>query len=153
MSSFDLSGEDERLIVALREGLEESDPVPSDVTEFARGALTWRQIDAELAELEFDSIDEDVPEGVRSPVTARMVSFQVGQWMLDIEYDESSRRLIGAISPEAGYKVELHTAGGRFSTESDDAGRFEADAVDPGLLSLVLYFRDGGVIKTQWVIL
>jgi len=153
VNDFATSREDDQILARLREGLYQSDPVPSDVTEFAKAAFSWRNIDAELAELDFDSIDEDLPSGVRSSTTARMVSFQVGKWMLDIEYDETLGRLMGHISPESQYIVELHTAGALFSVESDEVGRFEADGIAPGPLSMVLRFRSGEVIKTQWVIL
>lgn len=152
MSEFDRAREEE-LVAGLRRSLEAGDPVPTDVTEFAKAAFTWRDIDAELAELEFDSAGEDLPTGVRSSATARMISFQVGQWMLDIEFDDTSGRLIGAISPEASYTVELHTPGALFMTESDDVGRFEAEGIRPGPLSLVLRFSHRSVIKTQWVVL
>ncbi len=153
MSEFDMTPEDEIIIARLRRGLDDSDPVPSDVTEFARAAFAWREIDAELAALEFDSVEEETPVGVRSSATARMLSFQAGQWMLDIEYDDSAQRLIGAISPQTLYTLELHTAGAYFTTESDDAGRFQADGVARGPLSLVLHFADGQIVKTQWVVL
>lgn len=153
MSENTPSREDETILAALRDGLRKIDPVPADVTAFAQAAFTWRDIDAELAELDFDSIDEDVPAGVRSSTTARMMSFQAGQWMIDIEYDENSGRLMGAISPEAAYRVDLHTAGAFFTTESDEIGRFTADGVVPGPLGLVLRFADGVVVKTQWVVL
>lgn len=153
MSDFDTSREDDMLIARLRQGLYNSDPVPSDVTSFAKAAFVWRDIDAQLAELEYDSLSEDAPTGVRSSATARMISFQAGQWMLDIEFDESSGRLIGAISPTAEYSVELHTSGTFFTTASDESGRFEADGVSPGPVSLVLYFPGGEIIKTQWVVL
>lgn len=153
MSEFMTSKEDAELLAALRSGLAQSDPVPSDVAEFARAAFTWRGIDAELAELDFDSAREDVPAGVRSSATARMISFQAGQWMIDIEYEEISGRLMGAISPESPYSLELHTAGAFFTTESDDVGHFEADGVAPGPLSMVLRFPGGPVVKTQWVVL
>lgn len=152
MSEFDKAREDE-LVAGLRKGLEAGDPVPSDVTEFAKAAFTWRDIDAELAVLEFDSMDEDLPAGVRSSATARMISFQVGQWMLDVEFDSASGRLIGAISPRASYSVELHTAGALFMVESDEVGRFEAEGVNTGPISMVLRFSDGLVVKTQWVVL
>lgn len=153
MSEFSTSREERELLGRLRAGLDDTDPVPSDVTEFARAAFTWRSIDAELAELDFDSVDEDMPTGVRSSATARMVSFQAGQWMLDVEYDDTTGRLMGHISPESTYTLELHTAGALFSTESDERGRFEAEGIERGPVSLVLRFPDGQTIKTQWVVL
>lgn len=153
MNESGLSRNEKMLIAGLRQGLAASDPVPPDVTDFAKAAFEWRDIDARLAELEFDSIGEDLPAGVRSSTTARMISFQAGQWMLDIEYDEASGRLMGAISPETAYTVDLHTSGAFFTSRSDEAGRFEAEDVASGPLSLVLRMDDGQVIKTQWVIL
>lgn len=153
MTEFTNTPEDARILARLREGLEQSEPVPTDVTEFAKAAFAWRYIDAELAELDFDSIDEEVPSGVRSTGIARMISFQVGQWMLDIEFDEVTGRLIGQISPESSFMVELHTSGALFTVESDEMGRFSAEGISPGPLSLVLRFPDRSVIKTQWVVL
>lgn len=153
MSEFNVSREDATLLGLLRDSLAESDPAPSDVVAFAKAAFTWRDIEAELAELEFDSATEDLPTGVRSSTTARMMSFQAGQWMIDIEYDETAGRLIGATSPPARYSVDLHTSGAKFTTESDDLGRFTADGVAPGPLGMVLRFTRGQAVKTQWVVL
>jgi hypothetical protein len=141
MSEFKESGRDEIILALLQKGFEESDPVPADVADFAKAAFTWRDIDAELAALDFDSADENVPAGVRSTTTVRMMSFQAGQWMIDIEYDE------------ARYSVDLHTSGANFTTESDDLGRFTADGIAPGPLGMVLRFTRGQVVKTQWVVL
>lgn len=153
MSEHSMSGADAALIAALRAGLEESDPVPGDVVEFAMAAFTWRDIDAELASLDFDSADSGQTTGVRSSATLRMISFQAGQWMLDVEYDETSGRLLGVISPETPYRVDVHSSGAFYTTDSDDSGRFQAEGVARGPLSLVLRFPDGQTVKTQWVVL
>jgi hypothetical protein len=152
MSKHDETSESE-LIAALRKGLAASDPVPSDATEFARAAFTWRDLDADLAELEYDSAEEEVPAGVRSSTVVRMMSFQAGRWMIDIEYDETAGRIMGATSPPARFTIELHTAGARFATESDESGRFTADEVARGPLAMILRFSDGSVVKTPWVVL
>ena len=153
MSEHSRSKSDEDLIAALRAGLDEADPVPGDVIAFAKAAFTWGDIDAELASLDFDSAETGQEAGVRSSATARMISFQAGQWMLDIEYEEIAGRLLGVISPEASFRIDLHTSGAFFTTESDPSGRFQAEGVSRGPLSLVLHFTDGQVVKTQWVVL
>lgn len=153
MSEIPMSHEDEQVLAKLRRGLAEGDPVPTDVVEFARAALGWRQIDAELARLDFDSIEEDVPAGVRSSITARMLSFQAGRWTLDIEYDDAAQRLLGQIDPETPYRVDIHSAGTFFTVQSDEQGHFEAEGILSGPLSLVLRFNGGPAIKTQWVVL
>jgi hypothetical protein len=145
---------EDRLMSLLRRGLEQADGVPTDVNEFAKAAFSWRNIDAELAELAYDSNDEKVPTGVRSTATARMLSFQAGDWSIDIEYNAATSRLIGQVEPARQVTVELHVAGAVITTETDDLGRFDFDGVLPGPVSLV--FRTSGdleVVKTEWTVL
>lgn len=98
MSESNRQSED-RLMSLLQQGLDEADPVPTDVTDFARAALSWRTIDAELAQLAYDSSEESTSAGVRSAATARMLSFEVGTWMIDIEYNAPAGSLMGQIEP------------------------------------------------------
>lgn len=152
--SDDINPQDQQLISRLGEVLGQVDPVPADVAEFARAAFTWRDIDAELAAIEYDSSTEDALSGVRSTATARILSFEAGEWGVDVEYHEPTQRLIGQISPGQQCVVELHFAGGAVDVESDDSGRFDFDDVLPGPVSLVV--RTPGnlhVIKTEWTVL
>lgn len=143
----------DEIIEVLRSGLHQSDPVPPVVAEFAAALFSWRDIDAELAELAFDSIDEDVPAGVRSSTAERMVSFEVGRWNIDLEYNEDTRILLGSISPEANFTVELHRRGALSSAECDELGRFRFEDVARGPASLVVRFPDGSTVKTTWIVL
>ncbi|MGF1617333.1 MAG: hypothetical protein ACFCU2_05930 [Acidimicrobiia bacterium] len=147
------SARDKEILDILRKGLRQSDPVPSTVSEFAAALFTWRDIDAELAELTFDSVDEQTPTGVRSTSTARMISFEVGKWTIDLEYNPATRILLGSISPKSPFTVELHSRGARFAMELDDMGRFEFDDVEGGPASLVFRSSDGEVVKTSWIVL
>lgn len=143
-----------RLMSLLQQGLDEADPVPTDVTDFAKAALSWRTIDAELAQLAYDSSEDSTPAGVRGVATARMLSFEVGTWMIDIEYDAPTGSLMGQIDPARRVAVELHLAGGAIVTDTDELGRFRFDGVLPGPVSLV--FRTSGdleVVKTEWTVL
>ena len=118
-----------------------------------RVTVPWRQIDAELAAISFDS-ETEAPAATRSTATARMLSFTAGQWTIDIEYDETSHRLLGQVSPGRQVIVELHFAGGAVGLHSDGEGRFDFDGVLPGPVSLVV--RTPGnleVIKTEWTVL
>ena len=144
---------DNEILDILRKGLRQSDPVPSTVSEFAAALFTWRDIDAELAELIFDSEDETSPAGVRSTSIARMISFEVGKWTIDLEYDPAAGVLMGSVSPVAPFSVALHSRGARFEMELDDLGRFEFDDVEGGPASLVFRSADGEVVKTSWIVL
>ncbi len=145
---------EDRLLSLLREGLDDADPVPSDVSDFARAALAWRTIEAELAGISYDSGAEAVPSGVRSAATARMLSFETDSWTIDIEYNSSTGRLIGQVDPARELHVELQVAGGTIVSDTDDLGRFTFDGVLPGPISLI--FRTPGdleVVKTEWTVL
>ncbi len=146
------AGNEQQIIAKLRKGLEQSDPVPGLVSEFASALFTWRNVDAELAELSFDSIDENTPSGVRSTTTARMVSFQAGQWLVDVEHDPTTGILMGVVSPDSDFTVELHSRGAHFLVASDE-GRFEFEDVEAGPISLVFRFSDGQTVKTNWIFL
>lgn len=147
------SARDNEILDILRRGLRQSDPVPSTVSEFAAALFTWRDIDAELAELTFDSVGEEAPVGVRSASTARMLSFEVGKWTIDLEYNPATGLLMGSVSPVSPFTVELHSRGARFAMELDEMGRFEFDDVEGGPASLVFRSTDGEVMKTSWIVL
>jgi hypothetical protein len=149
----ELTNNHEEIIAKLRDGLDQSDPMPSDVFEFAKALFTWRDIDAQLAEVAYDSSTDTSLSGVRSTAVARMMSFQAGKWLVDLEYDEPSTTLMGRVSPDTTFNVELHSRGAHFSVTSDDAGRFAFEGVSPGPISLVIRIDEGPVIKTSWVIL
>jgi hypothetical protein len=144
-----------RLLELLRRGLESTDPVPTDVTEFAMAALTWRTIDAELAEVAFDSASEDTPSGVRGPGAERMLSFETATLSIDIEYRSSTRRVVGQVAPPQPATVELHHSKGTVTTVADDLGRFSFDDVEPGPVSIVCtsHADEPEVIKTEWTVL
>ena len=144
---------DQELIAQLRDGLDDIDPVPGDVAEFARAAFGWRQIDAELAGLTFDS-EIETPAAVRSTTTTRMLSFAAGERSLDLEYDPATGALLGQLTPEESATVELRTGSGTSRVETDDHGRFAFDAVEPGPVSLIVSDTQGTVvIKTEWTVL
>jgi hypothetical protein len=147
------SDRESEVLDILRKGLRQSDPVPATVSEFAAALFTWRDIDAELAELTFDSVDETTPAGVRSTSTARMISFEVGKWTIDIEYNPVTGVLMGSVSPASPFSVALHSRWARFEMELDDMGRFEFDDVEGGPASLVFRSSDGEVVKTSWIVL
>ncbi len=147
------SAKDNEFLDILRNGLQQSDPVPTMVSEFAFALFTWRNVEAELAELAFDSVDEETPAGVRSTATSRMISFEVGNWTIDLEHNPATGILMGSLSPVSPFSVELHNRGAHFEMELDDMGRFEFDGVVGGPASLVFRSPDGEVVKTSWIVL
>jgi hypothetical protein len=133
--------EDDRdLLDALREAADAADPVPEVVSEAARASLTWLRVDAELAELVQDSAGAELA-GVRSEQASRLVSFSAGSVSIDMEIIAAgeNRRLIGHMTPPGPAQLEIRHARSRSATTVpvDDLGRFTADGVEPGTISLV----------------
>jgi hypothetical protein len=145
--------EEEKIMSLLQLGLQQSDPVPPDVTDFAKAALSWRNIDAGLAQLSYDSREETTPAGVRGVSLARMLSFETEDVMVDLEYNAAAGRLMGQIEPAHQASIEMHIAGSVVVATADERGRFSFEGVLPGPLALVIGFPDGQRVKTEWIVL
>ena len=93
------------LLAAMRAAGTALDPVPDLVIEAAKAAWTWRTIDAELAELTYDSWTDDKElAGVRGAVAApssRLLSFEARDLAVELEIvvEGDRRRLVGQIVP------------------------------------------------------
>lgn len=145
--------DDAKVISLLHQALDQADPVPTDVIDYAKAAFTWRTIDAEFAHLAYDSSVENIPNGVRSTATARMLSFETGERLIDVEYNATSCRLMGQIEPARVMPVELHLSGTVITTDTDDLGRFLFEGVLPGPIALVFRLSSEDVVKTEWIVL
>lgn len=146
--------DDSALLAELAEAADLADPVPPGVLEAARSSLTWLRIDAELAELLADS--GSVPMGVRREQGSRLVSFTAGEVAIDLEViaGGEARRLIGQMSPAGAVEIELRHAGSGATTlvAVDHLGRFMAEGVQPGLISLVSSPPGAPIpIVTTWI--
>lgn len=146
---------DDDLMAALGTALRTADPVPERVLHAARGAYTWRTIDAELAELVFDSAAELT--GVRSEEQARQVTFQAPGVEIEVMLvDGSTRRIVGQLVPAMESTIELTgvDVDRVVATTSDDLGRFTFDEVPPGPVRISVV-GDGGTptVHTEWVLL
>ncbi len=152
---------DEALLARLATAARAEVP-PPDVVAAAKGAFTWRTIDAELAELSYDSLLEDATAGVRASAAGssqRALSFTAGDAAIEVEVDGvgATRRLEGQVVPAQVARLELHRldASEPVTLATDDLGRFHADGVRPGRLRLLCHFLDqagGGTFLTEWVL-
>jgi hypothetical protein len=145
--------EGELLLVELQRLMNRLDPVPEAVDEAARVALTWRTIDAELAELTRDSLLEDAPAGVRGAEGARMLSFESQRLSVELEVGDlgqQGRRLVGQLVPPGPATIVVDHAGGRVDAEADELGRFVVDRLRPGPARVRCRMADGAEIETEW---
>lgn len=158
--SFDPTNDDD-LVEALARAVQVSEPVPAEAVAAAKASLTWRTIEAELAELAeltFDSVtDSEELVGVRGPGGPRALTFEREDVVVEVEVTEDGgrRTLVGHVTPSPVESMELHQSGGEpVRVDADSFGRFRVPGVATGPFRLLCRFRDGAahqVMLTQWV--
>jgi hypothetical protein len=133
------------------------DPVPPELVQAAAEAFSWRNIDAELAELVFDSLlNTDQAALVRSSPGRRLVSFQTPELTIDVEVTAtaSGRDVMGQITPPQRAVVEIRHRAGVVSTDADERGCFRSASLQNGPMSLRLLPAAGDPrppIVTDWL--
>ena len=146
---------DENLIEQLRTAFA-AEPVPVRVTEAAKAALSWRRVDAELAELLSDSAVEAEPALARGGAVVRSVSFSAGETIVELEVhpDGARRTLLGQLSPAARRPITVQQADGSdaASALSDELGRFRITLAGGGTVRLrIVDDQAGTAIETAWI--
>lgn len=143
--------DDERFVAELGEALG-GDPPPA-VVEAAKAAWTWRDIDAELASLTYDSaLDDQQPVTVRAELAIiRRMTFQSPDSRITIELEVGDGALLGQVWPGQEGEVEVHTMTGTTSAPIDEVGGFLVRPLPSGLFRL--YCRVGETIRvvTTWI--
>ena len=145
------------LLTILRDVIEETDSVPAALVGAAQASFTWRTVDAELAELTSDSALDTA--AVRSTRAPRLLTFTAGETTLVVEVaplaagQDAERRLVGQLVAPRPAQVEVRHSTGSFTVPADELGRFRAEPVPAGPISLACRFAAAGepTIVTSWV--
>lgn len=138
------------ILEVLGHALEHSDPVPLAVTDAGKAAFTWRTIDAELAELVFDSARDELV-GVRSEtLTERQLTFQTPSVEIEVMIVGDTRHLVGQLVPAQEAEVTLIAGESSSQTKTDHLGRFDFSAVETGRIRLQIRNGEGLSITTAW---
>ena len=150
---------DAELLNELRSILERVDPPPTEISEFAKAALGWRRLDAELAELLADSaLETEATALARSGGTGgRWLTFRAEGLAIDlqIEADGEVRTLLGQLAPPpAAAAIEVQAGDGTVSAtaDADSLGRFRVTLESGGRLRLRVLRLDPPEppIETSW---
>lgn len=156
-NDFDLAGVDEAadaaLLALLGDAMAVADPVPDHVLAAARGAVAWRTIDQDLADLVFDSSAELT--GVRDANAARQLTFRSDGVEIELMLvDSAQRRLVGQLVPAMATTVRLEGTASQVEQPTDRFGRFSFDGVQTGPVRITVPGADGGrAIATDWMLL
>ena len=149
--------EDAELEAGLREAAARLDPVPAELIRAATAAFGWRSVDAELAELVFDSLlDQADAALVRGAGGPRLLQFRAD--LLTIEVEVTSTRsgceLVGQVFPAQWAELDIRHGAQVDHAAIDDLGRFRAEFVPGGPVSLRCWPASGGTgtaVVTDWI--
>jgi hypothetical protein len=145
--------DDEELLAALREALRAREEVPEWFVETGKNAYAWHNIDAELAQLTYDSHgDRDRAAAVRSEAASiRALTFTSTRLSIELEVAETS--LLGQIIPPRAGTLEVHTTAGVTSSPVDEIGCFAVEPVPASPFRLRCRTEDGADVLTGWITL
>jgi hypothetical protein len=144
--------DDEQLLAALREAIRARQVVPSWFIETAKNAYAWHNIDAELAQLTYDSsTDAERLAAVRSETASiRALTFTSGGLSIELEVTENC--LLGQIIPPRGGTLEVHDkSGGTTNNPIDEIGCFSVEPIPASPFRLRFRTTDGIDVATGWI--
>ena len=146
--------DDEQLFTALKESLRAHQAVPREFFESGKNAYAWHDIDAELAQLTYDStLDQQATLGMRSETgSIRALNFTSAHLTIELEVNEGS--LLGEIIPVQAGTIEIQTyAGTTATTPVDDLGYFPIQPTPATPFRLHCHTADGTDVLTGWITL
>ena len=148
--------DDEQLLADLHDALRDEYAVPSRFVDIGKAAFTWRDVDAELAELVHDSAGADADAtlaGTRAePGAVRTLSFSVGHTTIEVELTLDALRG-QVIPPQAGEMDIQHRDAGARTVPVDEDGWFVVQPRPVGLVRLRLRREDDQPVITEWTTL
>ena len=112
--------------------------------------------DARPAEVAADTPSEAGASAVRGSPEWRQLSFPASGLTIELEItgSEGNRRLMGQLIPRQPAVVDIRHADGVITVEADELGRFSAEAVPPGQISLRSRLgpvTDKSPVVTGWI--
>jgi hypothetical protein len=147
--------EDDPLLAELRRLAGVVDPVPDEVAAYAKAALGWRRIDAELAELLVDSRLEALATRSVSEA-ARSLTFRASDLDVDVELepDDAGVSLLGQLAPAGSARIEAQRDDGTTvaRADADELGRFRL-MLEAGARVRLIVRREppAAPVETSWI--
>ncbi len=131
----------------------EVDAPPAEVVTASKAAFAWRTVDAELAELAYDSWLDDRPlAGVRRAGGPRQLTFEAPGLTMEVELvDGDARQMVGQVVPAGLEVVEVRHEEGSLTVPVDGLGRFVVERLPAGPVSLRCRPDGGRIVDTDWI--
>lgn len=154
MSAMPEVYDDEELLAVLRQALAERQAVPPEFVEAAKNAFAWHNIDAELAELTYDSSRdaESAPSTRAETASIRALTFTSAHLTIELEVTHDS--LLGQIVPAQPGTIKVQLRDGAESTvPADRIGRFTIRPMPAGTFRLHCKTSADADALTNWITL
>jgi hypothetical protein len=152
MSVVNAVWEDDDLVAELREAISARQAVPDEFVEAAKSAFAWRNIDAELARLTYDSVrDLELAASLRAEqATIRALTFTSAR--LTIELEITSDAVLGQVVPgqTATIIVQPGASGTQTEVRADEIGCFTIHPIPAGAFRLQCRTDTGTEVLTGW---
>jgi hypothetical protein len=146
--------DDEELLAVLRQALAERQAVPPEFVEAAKNAFAWHNIDAELAELTYDSSRDAEPAPSTRAETASIRALTFTSAHLTIELEVTHDSLLGQIVPAQPGTIKVQLRDGAETTvPADEIGRFTIRPMPTGTFRLQCRTSADADALTGWITL
>jgi len=146
--------DDDELLAALREALRAREAVPAEFVEAGKSAFAWHNIDAELAQLTYDSSrDSEYELSMRAEgASIRALTFTSAHLTIELEVTEDS--LLGQIIPAQAGTIKVQPRDGAEATvPADEIGCFSIHPIPAGAFRLQCRTAAGVDALTGWITL
>jgi len=144
--------DDDRLLGALSEAVKARQAVPSWFIETGKNAFAWHNIDAELAQLTYDSNVDRREAAVMRSETASIRALTFTSDHLTLELEVTGNSLLGQLLPPRSGELEIQTRAGEISTTHvDEIGCFSVDPIPDSPFRLRCRAADGTDVLTGWI--
>ena len=145
---------DDDLLAALREAVRARQAVPAEFVEAGKSAFAWHNIDAELAQLTYDSSRDSLyePSLRAEAAVVRALTFTSPHLTIELEVSEDS--LLGQIIPAQRGTVRVQPADGTETTvAADEIGCFAIRPIPSRPFRLYCQIGGGTDAQTGWITL
>jgi hypothetical protein len=146
--------DDQELLAALRQALAARRAVPPEFVTAAKNAFAWHNIDAELAQLTYDSIHGPEPAAHTRAESAsiRALTFTSARLVIELEVTEDT--LLGQVVPAQAATIEVQAnAEAERQFDTDEIGCFTIHPIPRGPFRLRCRATGGINVLTGWVTL
>jgi hypothetical protein len=148
------SWDDEAVLAALREAVRAREAVPAEFVEAGKNAFVWHNIDAELAQLTYDSTRDPAyaPTVRAEDASIRALTFTSAHLTIELEVSRDS--LLGQIIPAQAAMIKIQPrTGSETAIPTDEIGRFSVQPIPSGPFRLHCRTGAGHEALTGWITL